>query len=283
MVGRVTREVERREHQPVGFKPMAEERVPDVVHVVLNEDAERFGFGFANQVGIFVAAAHRDIGSDDAEYSAEKVGTLPCRRERADRAAAAARNQAVVGVFRQPDRPAVGRRATLGVGQQFPLDEVGEPLVDTVEFVASVEAHGIALFVIHGARSHENTDDDRQFPVGDHPVEDRRSVVMDAVHVQIETCGFVAPVCCRNVNPVVAFGPRIDFRAGEPAPDNFAGGRGMRFRRGGCFGHVRRAGVHGLRRRGRRERQKKGYGEQSSHGRLFSGYDKERTNGRNPD
>ena len=189
---------------------MAEERVPDIVHVVLDVDAERFGLGFADQIGIFVSAAHRDIGPDDAEHPAEKVGTLPCHCECTDRAAAASRNQPVVGVFRQSDRPTVGCRATFDIGQQLPFDEVGEPFVDPVELVASVEAHGMALLVVHGSRGHEDADDDRQFAVGDHPVEDGRGVVVDAVHVQIETCGPVAPVCRRNIDPVVALGSRID-------------------------------------------------------------------------
>ena len=55
-------------------------------------------------------------------------------------AAAGAADAAVVAVVREPDRPAVGGRLLLDLGQQFVEQEAGVVVAEAVVLVAAVEA-----------------------------------------------------------------------------------------------------------------------------------------------
>src|SRR5262245_26996864 len=96
----VAGEGERALHLLVSHPPIAAVDV-EIGAAVLQEDAERLGFVFANECWVNVGAAQTDVGADGAENTAKGVGPLPGYREGANGAAAGAADAAVVAVVRQ--------------------------------------------------------------------------------------------------------------------------------------------------------------------------------------
>src|SRR4051794_15889853 len=84
-------------HLLISKEPIASVNV-EVVGTVLEKDADGFGFGFANQRGIFIAAAQPDKSADGSEDAAELVGALPGSGEGADGAGTGASDGVVVAI-----------------------------------------------------------------------------------------------------------------------------------------------------------------------------------------
>ena len=83
----VFREGQRVGHHLIGENPVAVD-VIEVVLAVLEEDAKRFGWRFAQEKRIVVAATDVREAADMAEDFAEEIRSFPCRRKGAYPAAA---------------------------------------------------------------------------------------------------------------------------------------------------------------------------------------------------
>lgn len=79
----VAGEFEGGEDALVGDPPIAAVDV-EVLVSVLEEDAEGFGFGFADEGSEFIAATEADVGADHGVDAAEGIGALPCDVEGGD-------------------------------------------------------------------------------------------------------------------------------------------------------------------------------------------------------
>ena len=67
----VASKLQRRHHHLVVFPPTAEQRIPSIVLAILQEDAQRFGLGFAHYGWEIVASAHSHEGAHGAIHAAE--------------------------------------------------------------------------------------------------------------------------------------------------------------------------------------------------------------------
>ena len=120
-------------HGLVGHPPVAGVDV-EILVSVLEEDAERFRFGFADEGGQFVAAAEADIGSDHGIDTAERIRPVPGGHEGADSAGAGTADSSVVGIA--ADLDAVRR---FDEGDHLFDEEPGIAIADVVVFKGAVE------------------------------------------------------------------------------------------------------------------------------------------------
>src|SRR6185503_19381498 len=89
--------------------------------------------------GIALTTAQPDISPDSAEDAAEFEGSLPGRRERADRSAGGSPNCTVVAVLREPDSPPIRSLLCFNLRQQFFQQEPDIAVTKTIVFEAAIK------------------------------------------------------------------------------------------------------------------------------------------------
>ena len=206
----VARKFQRRVHELVIFPPTAEKCIPGIAFAVLHKDAYGFGFGFAHQSGIVVAATHCHKCAHGGVDAAEEVGPIPRSRPSAYSAAAGSRYGAVVGIAGDVHHSAVGECHAFHLGQQFLLQKFSPFTVHCVEFSAAIVAHHIATAVAHHARLHKHTYAHRHITRGYERVHFGCSIVEYAVHAHQQTSRLVAAILRRHIHLICSLRAGID-------------------------------------------------------------------------
>ena len=173
-----------------------------IVLAVLQEDADGFGLGLADEGGQAVGALHGDEGADEAEDAVKLVGTVPGGHEGADGSGADAGDCVVVGVLREV--------VLFGdLGNQFLQQEARITVAEGIVFEDALEA--VLRGVVDGGQHagiDEDADQRRQVSTGDEVVEDHgdaRAVVERSAAIQEDHEGrrLGGVVLGRNVNGVI--------------------------------------------------------------------------------
>ena len=185
-------------HQLVLLPPGTEQRIPGIVHTVLQEDPQRLGLGLAHKCRVFVAAAHRHVGTHRSKYPREQVRTIPGRGERRDSATAVACYHTVVRILRNQHGTAVRSLHTLHQRQYLGFQERRPFAVAAVELVAAVVSKRLAVGIHYGTGLHEDAYHHRQFAATDQIVDHYVGIVTYAVGAEEQARRGLAVVSFRH-------------------------------------------------------------------------------------
>ena len=218
-------------HGLVGHPPIAAVDIV-IVGAVLEENAESFRLGLADEARIAVAAAETDVGADDAEDAGKFRGTFPRRGEGGDGPAAGAADGAVVAGFRETDRAAVGGGLGFDGREDFLEEETRVGVAEAVEFVAAVKAieGGGGRGSFDDAGADEDADEDGNFSAGDQVIEDGGGAPLHAVLIDVDAGGLGGVVLTRDVDRDLTSGAGKNLGGREFEFDQFAlGHAGLHF------------------------------------------------------
>ena len=178
---------------------------------ILQEDPQRFGLGLADERSQQLSAAKIGEAADKTQHAAEGIRPGPRRIESSDAAGARAGDSVIIRIFRQVV-------ALAHLRQNFLDEEARIAVTQGVIFKAAVVA---VLLFRSERRQYAGIDEDanghRHVALVDQVVKDdgdakaaglvRHSLAILKDHDAGRLFGFVL---CRDINPVVACGRRID-------------------------------------------------------------------------
>jgi len=199
------------------------------LRAVLDEHAQGFGFGLANEGGKPVASADVRKTADAGEDSVKEVWAFKGGVEGGDGTGAVAADGAVVGVCGEAEGAAIGGGFGFDGWEQFDGEKFGVVGGEGIVFERAVEAiAGIWGEGLDAAWLDEDADGHWHFAPGDEVVKDFWSLVGDTVLVDIKAGGLFGAVSGWNIDPELSRCAWENFTVLERRLEQFAfGDRGQ--------------------------------------------------------